>query len=178
MENVSANPVINNLINFIFNPELSGIFLLIKIIFVIVSATLIINIFFLILASSWFKLRFKNEWNEFYQFKPLEATEISQKWEKVNKRLETDSEAEHKLAVLEADELLTKALKMDGYDGDDLEEQLRRVDSSDIEDIKPSLRAHLFRNKLVEEPDIKIDLSQAKKAVEDFKKAYEEIQEY
>jgi hypothetical protein len=170
--------IINGLINFLFHPEFAGIFLFIKILFIIISAALAINIFFLIISSSWFAWRYKMDYHEFKGFKPLEASEMSAKWKKVEERMKTKSEAEYKLAVLEAEDLLKQALKMDGYDGDTLEQQLGKVDSSDISDTSKVLKAHYFRNKIVNEVGSKISFSEARDAVDNFKKAFEQMQQY
>ncbi|MCX6764961.1 MAG: hypothetical protein NT148_00240 [Candidatus Nealsonbacteria bacterium] len=169
---------INGAISFLFHPEFTGIFLFIKIIFIIISAALAINIFFLIAHSSWFAWRYKMDLHEFKEFKPLEAGEMSVKWKKVEDRMKTKSEAEYKLAVLEAEDLLKQALKMDGYEGDTLEVQLGKVDSSDISDTSKVLKAHNFRNKIVKDEEIKVSFNEARAAVDDYKKAFEEMQEY
>lgn len=170
--------VINGFISFLFHPEFVGIFLFIKILFIIISAVLAINIFFLIAHSSWFAWRYKMDLHEFKEFKPLEAGQMSAKWKKVEDRLKTKSEAEHKMAVLESEDLLKQALKMDGYEGDNLEQQLGKVDSSDISEASKPLKAHYFRNKIVNQPDLKVSFNEARDAVDAFKKAFEELQSY
>lgn len=165
-------------INFIFHPEFVGIFLFIKIIFIIISATLAINIFFLIAHSSWFSWRYKMDYHEFRGFKPLEASEMSAKWKKIEERMKTKNEAELKLAVLESEDLLKQYLKLDGYEGDTLEQQLGKVDSSDISDTNKVLKAHYFRNKIVNEKEAKISFNEARDAIDIFKKAFEEMQSY
>lgn len=169
---------LNGAIGFLFHPEFTGIFLFIKILFIIISAALAINIFFLIAHSSWFSWRYKMDFHEFREFKPLEAGEMSAKWKKIEDRMRTKSEAEYKLAVLESEELLMHFLKSDGYEGDTLEEQLRKVDSSDISNPAVVLRAHNMRNKIVSEPEGKLSFDDARAVIDVFKKAFEELQEY
>lgn len=169
---------INGVINFLFHPEFVGILLFVKIIFIIISAALAINIFFLIAHSSWFAWRYKMDMHEYRHFKPLEAGEMSDKWKKIEERMKTKNEAECKLAVLEGEDLLKSALKMDGYEGDNLEIQLGKADKSDISDPKRALRAHYFRNRIVNEPGLKVSFSEAREAVDAFKKSFEELQAY
>lgn len=169
---------LNEIFNFIFHPEFVGILLFIKIIFIIISAVLAVNIFFLIAHSSWFNWRYKMDYHEFKGFKPLEAAEMSLKWKKIEERIQTKNEAQYKLAVLESEDVLKQFLKMDGYSGETLEQQLAKVDSSDISDTKKVLRAHYFRNKIVSDQGLKVSFSEARSAVDDFKKAFEEMQAY
>lgn len=169
---------ISGFINFLFHPEFTGLLLFVKIIFIIITAVLAINIFFLIAHSSWFSWRYKMDYHEFKGFKPLEAAEMSQKWKKIEERMKTKSEAEYKLAVLESEDLLKQALKMDGYDGDTIEQQLAKADSSDISSTARVLKAHSFRNKIVAEQGLKVNFGEARDAVDSFKKAFEQMQAY
>src|SRR4030066_1149571 len=105
---------INGFIEFIFHPEFVGLLLFVKILFIIISAALAINIFFLIAHSSWFTWRYKMDRHEYRNFKPFEAGEMSVGWKKIEERMKTRSEAEYKVAVLEGEEMLKKALKMAG----------------------------------------------------------------
>lgn len=167
-----------NLINFIFHPNSGGILLFLKVIFIIISAILIINIFFLVKTNSWLKWRYKNNWVEFLQYKVPEAADISKKWRKVEELLKSKKESNYKLAILEADSLLSQALKMDGYNGETMEEQLKKVDPADISDIEPVLRAHQIRNRIVANPEEKLSYEEAQKVVESFEKAFENLQKY
>ncbi len=178
MNEFFSNSQFQFLVDFLFHPQLFGIFLFVKIIFVIISSILVINIFFLIVSTNWINWRYKQNWAEFSSFKPLEAQQISARWKKVNQRLASKDQAEYKLAVLESEELLKDALKMDGYAGETLEEQLSKVDPSDISDTEKVIEAHNFRNEIVKNPEKELRLKDAKSIVFVFEKAFEEMQEY
>lgn len=163
-------------VDFIFNPEITGIFLFIKILFIIISAILLINILYLIALSSWFSARYGIDWQEYSKFKSVDAQKISKKWETIKKRMSTKKEVEYKLAVIEAEESLVETLKMTGNDGILLEDQLRQAGPDDLSDMSSILKAHRVRNKIVNNPEEKLDYEEAEKAVNIFEKAFEELQ--
>lgn len=164
------------ILSFFFTPEFTGILLFVKIIFIIVSAVLVINIFYLIALSSWFSDRYAKDWEEFRKFNSIDAENISKKWQRIDKRMKTKKETEYKLAVLEAEESLIDALKMTGNDGSTLEEQLNQAGPDDLSDIKDILQAHKIRNDIVNNPEGKLEFEKAEKAVRIFKQAFEELQ--
>ena len=173
---ISNNLSFDGILNFIYNPEFSGILLFVKIIFIIISAILLINIFYLFSLSSWFSDRYAKDWKEFKKFKSVDAEKISRKWQNIKKRMKTNKETEYKLAVIEAEESLIDTLKMTGNDGLTLEDQLRQAGSDDLSDINGILLAHKVRNGIINNPEGKINFSDAEKAVEIFEKAFEELQ--
>ncbi len=172
------NGIVNNIFEFIFHPQFTGILLFLKVVFVIASAILAINIYFLLKTSTWKDWRFRNIFSEFLHYKTLQAADISKKWKRVENLLESKKENNCKIAVLEAYDLLKKALEMDGYTGSTMEEQLAKVDPADIPDPEPVLKAVQFRNSIVKEPEKKVNYQEAEKAVKSFEKAFESLQRY
>jgi uncharacterized membrane protein len=166
----------DNIANFIFHPEFTGFLLFVKIIFIIISAVLIINIFYLIALSSWMSSRYTKDWREFKGFESIDAQDISKKWEVIKKRIQSGKDVECKLAVIESEESLINTLRMMGFDGPTFEDQIRQAGSDDISNIKEVLEAHNIRNSIVNSPEKEITLEQAKKAVSAFEQAFEDLQ--
>ena len=164
------------ILNFVFHPEFSGALLFVKIIFIIISAVLIINIFYLVALSSWFSDRYGTNWKELSKFDSIDAQEISKKWQTIEKRMKTNKETELKLAVIEAEESLISMLRMAGNEGPTLKEQLTQAGPDDLSNIDDIIDAHNFRNKIINNPDEPLDLGKARKAVESFKEAFEDLQ--
>ena len=165
-----------NVLNFILHPQFDGFLLFVKIIFIIISAVLLINIFYLLSLSSWVTARYVKDWQEYRGFKSTDAQKISRHWLKIKERMQSSKEVEHKLAVIEAEESLIDSLRMAGYDGPTFEDQLRQAGSDDLSDIKGILKAHRLRNAIVSNPDAKLEFKDAKDAVGEFEKAFEELQ--
>lgn len=166
----------DNIANFIFHPEFTGFLLFVKIIFIIISAVLIINIFYLLALSNWMSARYVKDWREFKGFESIDAQNISKKWEGIKKRIRSGKDIEHKLAVIESEESLIDALRMMGFDGPTFEDQMRQAGSDDISNIKEVLEAHQVRNSIVNNPDKEITPEEAKKAVSAFEEAFEDLQ--
>lgn len=173
---ISGGFSLDGILNFILYPEFAGFLLFVKIIFIIISAILLINIFYLVALSSWFTDRYATDFNEFKGFKSIDAQMISKKWQDIKKRMKTGKETEYKLAVIEAEESLVSALKMFGNDGITLEDQLRQAGPDDLSDIASILKAHKVRNEIVNNPEGSLDANEAEKAIGIFEKAFEELQ--
>ncbi len=86
-------------------------------------------------------------------------------WKRVMDRLDTDSPAEWKIAVLEAEHLLHMSMSEVGYEGENLGMQLAQIDADmyDATDVLHSV--HAFRNQIVHDDDMSIAHEQAKEAV-------------
>lgn len=80
-----------------------------------------------------------------------EAPYINQQWEVVMKYLNSDESSDWRLAVIEADNMLDGMVKKLGYEGEDLGERLKAVESSDFESLQSAWEAHKVRNQIVHE---------------------------
>lgn len=102
---------------------------------------------------------------------PAEKEKISNEWERVKRRMAQGGEADLRLAVIEADQLLDALLKRIGFKGDTMAERLERVKPWQLANLQDVWVAHKMRNRLVHEPQIKISAYDAEVAVGTFEKA-------
>lgn len=167
---------LENIISFIFEPEIKGIFLMIKIIFVIISSILIGAIISLTTLTTWLRRRYSESLIEFSSFKTFDARKAFKQWAKAAKRLESNKEAEYKRAVIEANGLLEEALKRRGHSGKSMEDLLKQIDSSILPNIEDVGEAHKIRNNIVDNPEYELSLNQAEKTVEIFEQAFEDLE--
>lgn len=92
------------------------------------------------------------------------------RWQQIEKYLQSSEEAAWRLAVIEADKFLDSQLKFKGIGGNSLGDRLK-VAQAKFTHLRQVWPAHLLRNRLVHEPEYKLNLSQAKKAVASFYQA-------
>jgi hypothetical protein len=174
MENIlnSFNNIeMNNVINFIIQPEFKGFLLYIKIIFIAVSAILFGAIIILLKKSSWLQSRYLEEITEFTTYRPFGIKESLMQWNRISKRLETGEESEYRLAVIEAETLLDKALAKLGYKGDNFIQKLEQLDKTILPNIKDVYKAHEIRNSIVHNPDYKLTLDKTKEVLAIYERA-------
>lgn len=104
---------------------------------------------------------------------PKNKVQVS--WSKVQKRIELKNEAEYKMAVIEADKIFDSMLALIGFKGDTMGDKLKLIAPSQLESLEGIWEAHKLRNRIVHNPDESISLSEAEKAVENYRRGLEEL---
>lgn len=162
--------------SFILHPQFTGIFLFVKIIFIIISLALIFATVLLLVRSSWAKRYFVEDFVETFAARPYGAKKAFKQWLGIQKRLEGDKEEEYKLALIEADTLLDDILKMMGYTGETLGEKLKQITSTILPNIDQVSQAHEIRNNIVHDPDYRVSLDLTKRALAIYEKAFQDLE--
>lgn len=168
-------PKTSEIISFILNPTFTGWFLVIKIIFIIVSFFFLGFIIFALIKSSWLKRLIIWDLKEFLTYQPFELRKVEKQWKEIRKRLDTEMESEWKLAVIDADKILEDTLSRLGISGKNLEEKMTNLTSATLPNIEEVKEAHKIRNNIVYDPAYKLSLEEAKKAVSIYEKSLIEL---
>ena len=77
--------------------------------------------------------------------------ELLSKWKKVTTYIESDNESDWRQAIIESDIILGDLLIKEGYQGEGIGEQLRRVEKSDFQTLDQAWEAHKIRNLIAHE---------------------------
>lgn len=166
---------IKDFIYFISSPSLQEMLLPIKIVFIFFDIFFLIYVIYFMLNSSWMQHTFMQDTFEFFSWQSYGLREINNRWNKIQKRINSGIESELKLAVIEADDFLYKTLEDRGFKGNTIESLLASagktvgIDSSDI------LNAHKMRNAIVYDVDYKINTDDIKNSLSIFEKAIKNI---
>lgn len=75
----------------------------------------------------------------------------TKRWERLLTHLESDRESDWRLAILEADVMLSEMVTNMGYHGDSLGEKLKSIEASDFTSLQKAWEAHGVRNKIAHE---------------------------
>jgi len=153
-----------------------GIIVPLKIISVILS---VFFIFFIIIIL--FKIRKNIKKNLLTIVKSITAPdsfkkELDKKWESVMNKLEKNNESDYKLALIEADNIFDDLLKKSGYQGEDMGERLKQITKAQLANIDDLWQAHKVRNRIAHEPGFKLTHAQAKRAIEIYQRAAEDLE--
>lgn len=162
---------IEEAIQFILNPTFSGWLLVVKIVFLSISAFFLSFIIWALFKTTWLKRLIIWDLKEFLTFRPLEKQRLIQEWEKIKKRLQSNLETEAKLAIIEADSLLDEVLKNMGYKEESLEEKLKRLPSDLVVNLQEIRQAHKVRDDIVHDPSYKLSLEEAEKVLAIYERA-------
>jgi hypothetical protein len=110
--------------------------------------------------------------------KPVESHTggaLSSRWNEIIRHLESNREAEWKLAIIEADNLVDELLKSAGYQGASMGERLMSIEKGQLSSLEGLWEAHKARNKLVHDAGYFLRFAEAKRAIKLFEKAMEEL---
>lgn len=151
------------------------IFLILKSAFLIISAFFVGAIAILMIVTVWLRHKYFYDLKEFFSFKPYGVKKYTKEWQKIEKRLEFDIEPEWKLAVLEAFELLTKALQGIGWRGKDFEEISKILTKEEISNLEELQNLYQIQKDIIADPSLKLEKKDAEKVLKAVKEALTEI---
>ena len=153
-----------------------GIIFPLKIISFLLSVFLILFIFNIL-----FKIR-KNIKNSLFAVAESVTSsdspkkELNKKWEAIMERLEKNNESDYKVAIIEVDNIFDDLLIKMGYQGEDMGERLKQVTKAQLASIDELWQAHKIRNRIAHEQDFKLTYLQAKRAIEIYQQATDNLE--
>jgi len=166
---------IKDFIFFISSPQLQDMLFPIRIVFIAFSIFFLAFVIYFMINSSWLHYKFLEDVSEFFSWQAYGAREMSRKWSKIKKRIESGTDSDCKLAVIDADDLLEEVLDNRGYEGKDFQETIEKAGRLVTPILDEILRAHEVRNAIVYNPDYKLTADQAKKILDTYESAINNI---
>ncbi len=98
------------------------------------------------------------------------------RWERILEYINSESQAEWRLAILDADVVLDEMMTKAGYRGEGLGEKLRQVEKSDFHTLNSAWEAHKIRNAIAHDgSDVILTKRTAKKAIDLYRQVFEEF---
>jgi hypothetical protein len=168
---------INILISYITSSELQQMMLPLKLCFFAISLIFLSIIIFVLLKTDWLRHAFLEKTVEFLSYHPYGMKKISKGWSKVLSKLEKGSEAEYKMALIEADEMFDNTLEKMGYSGKTLEDRIKQA-SAVLSNTEQIQEAHKTRNNVAYDPNYKLGLDEAKRILEVFEQAFRDLEAF
>jgi hypothetical protein len=124
--------------------------------------------------ANLFKILFA-PFKQLFSKNKLDYNKINKKWQEIDGLLKEGSQSGLKTAVLESDKLFDYYLKSLGFRGETMGERLKSARNRLESQNQGVWQAHILRNKIVHETDCQIGISQAKTAIEGFKKGIRKL---
>lgn len=166
---------IKDFIYYISSPQLQEMLFPVKLVFVVCGTVFFLGVIYFMLNSSWLQYKFLEDVSEFFSWQAFGQRELAKQLGKIKRRAVSGTEADYKLAVIDADDYLVEVLDKGGYEGKDLAEMLAkagRLVEPILEDI---LRAHETRNSIVYDPDFKLSAEEAEKILAIYENAIKTV---
>ena len=146
-----------------------------KIIFIAVSLFLIAGIAFFLKQTNWLSYRYTQDLQDFLSFRASFAKKFEKMFKKINKRLDSQSINEHKLALIEVDNLLGEVLDKMKYKGRDIEDRLASVTDGTISNTQEIKDVRKIINNIMNDPDYNVSLDKARSIVKVYEKALQDL---
>ena len=109
----------------------------------------------------------------FYSQKAVETVKFEKAWLKIKKRIKKNIESEGKMAVVEADELLGKALERSGYPGETIEEKIEKLKNET--DLNKLGQIRQIRHNIVDDEKYSLPLDQADTILDQYEQVFKDI---
>lgn len=166
---------IKDFIYFISSPQLQDYLFPVKLVFACFAMFFLAFVIYFMINSSWLQYKFLEDVTEFFSWKAYGTREQMKRWSKIKKRMETGAESDYKLAVIEADDFFAEVLDNAGYEGETFEETLKKAGKIIEPVLNDIMQARKTRDSIVYEPGYKLTAEQAKKALEIYESAINNV---
>ena len=147
-----------------------------KFVFFVLGAVFLVMIVFIISRTNWLRYRYLEDVVGFFGYRPMGMGKLIKQWNKIIKRLESGSEDEYKVAILEAEEMLDNILERLNYPGDTLKERMDKLSPTTISNKEGVEIACKTRNEIVYDPNYRLPLDKAKETLDYFGQALKDLQ--
>lgn len=166
---------LGEIFQFIILPQFTGWLLVVRIIFILISLLFLGFIIFALIKTFWLKRLIIWDLQEFLTYRHFGLRKIEREWKKIKDRLETETESEWKLAVIEADKLMDGILKRMEFGGANLGERLENLTAVSLPNIEEVKEAHRIRNDIIYDPSYQLSLEEAKRIIAIYEKALTDL---
>jgi hypothetical protein len=124
---------------------------------------------------SWKQFVFLFDTTEFFTYRAYGTGTLGNRWKRVLSRLETASEEEYKLSVIEADTMLDESLKRIGFAGETLADRLNKVTVAIVPNLPEVREANRIRNNIVHDPSYRLTLAEARRIIEIYQATFQNL---
>ena len=162
-------------IYFVSSPALQDQLFFLKLIFIFFTFFFLCTMVWFYVNSTYLRYQFLQDTTEFFSKPSYGVVQVNRRWQKLLKRTESGTEADYKLAIIEADDLLQQALENKDFEGETFEELVASASYKSLPNYDAVLEAHTVRNSIVYEPDFHIDGDRAKKILSEYETAIKNL---
>jgi len=101
---------------------------------------------------------------------------MEENWSEIIKQAKSEKEADRKMAVIEADDIINDVLSQLGYGGDTLPEKLERLNEEIIPNLNEIKEAHKKRKEISYDPNKELSSQDAVNLVSVYEKVFKDLQ--
>ncbi len=171
-----------NIVDFLINPQvhlsptLSSLFSILRIVFIFLSLFMITAMIYFIYKSDYFGKRYLDDLAEFTKSEARGGVKITQDWKEIEKKKESEDESERKISIAEADDMLERVLVRLGYEGDSLEEKLKKLDDDALSNMDDVIKAHRRRRDMSHDTSYRLTKEETEEIIQIYKEVFDNLQ--
>ena len=152
------------------------LFAMIKYFLIFLTILFIIGIILILVRiEAGFKIRAGELVEKAIEMGKISKTKARKEWEVVSYNLDSDDCQDYKKAVVNAEKLFDRVLKMANFSGSNMEDRLRRVPDKQLEFKDDIIWAHKLKRMISEDENFEVEHEEAKRAVYIFERTLKEF---
>lgn len=152
------------------------LFWLIKCFFIFLTISFTAGIILILYrVEDGFKIRIKEIIAEAIEDGKLSKSKIQKQWESISLDVESKDPDDYKNAVILAEKLFNRVLKVANFSGDSVEQKLRKIPEGQLELKDEIVWSSKLRERIVNNPSFDVDPEEAKRAISVFEKTLKEM---
>lgn len=154
--------------------RISELFGIIRIVFWIILIGLALFILYIIYNTNKIRANMREK-----LYPTLAVTEpkvsLNSAWERVRTHIESQNESDWRLAVIEADIMLSELVDTMGVTGDSLGDKLKQIEKSDFVTLDSAWEAHKVRNQIAHDASYILTQREAKRVIALYEEVFKEF---
>ncbi|MFA6136002.1 MAG: hypothetical protein WC705_01440 [Candidatus Paceibacterota bacterium] len=159
-----------------FPNDFASMFKVIKIVIIVFDVILLYVFVAMILKVFKFRPHFVHDPREYITGKRFKKSSfVAKEWSKVLKIFSKGTAESMRLAIIEADSMVDRALKEMGLAGEHFADRLSGLTEDDVKSIEKVWESHRLRNDLVHTPHLTLSFDEAKKALRGYRDFLKEL---
>lgn len=173
---LNPGELIQKILIFILSPFQHGWMDSLRFSFLVVSLILAAYLIYLLSKNTWLKRLFIEDYIELWTWKAYGIRSHEKAWRKIKDRLLTRNEHECKMAIMEADNMLSETLSKMEYGSKADIETLNTLPVSIFPNIEDVKWAHSLNESIAHDPDYRLSMEDAKKALDAYEKFFIDLE--
>ena len=161
---------------FLISPQFQEKLLGLKIVFIAVSVLFFLAILYLLLKAGYLKDALFDNMEDLSAFQDFGQRKVIKKWTRIKKKLKKGSESQQKLSLIETLQMFDNALLRMGYEGENLNERLKKLTEDDVSNLNQVLEAIQVSQDIARDPDYRLSREKAEEILNIFEKALKDLQ--
>jgi len=140
----------------------------------------LLSIFFLVLLisltrQSGFVRMMWGDWKEAQRETPIPRGKLISRWKDIQVQIESNNEADWRVAIIGADAVLDEMIKSIGYKGETMGERLKGIKPYQFPSIDDAWRVHKIRNFLAHDPTYRLSREVAKGTIDIYERIFRDL---